>query len=172
MTNLELYVWKEPRPADAAGAAALVDQWLAGDSSDLHRGPFAPSDDVSWFHREITGDAPPIWNPDKPARDRDLPDRVAVVRLDLESLPELLEDVYGLAAKYDLIVFDPQRQAVHAPLADLLAHQSATFWPAGAIRAARAGLIGIAVAVGAYVLGIPIASGIAIAVGLFLVALS
>lgn len=175
MTNPVLYVWKEPRPADAAAAAAPVEEWLAGDAGDIHRGPFAASDDVSWFNREITGDAPPIWNPDKPARDPDPPDRVVVVPLQIEplgALPEQLEDIYGLAAKYDLVVYDPQRQSVHVPLAELLAHESATFWPGGAMRAARAGLIGAVIAIGAYVIGIPIVSGIAIVIGLFLVVLS
>ena len=175
MTTALLYVWKEPRPADAGEAASLVEQWLAGDASDIHRGPFEASDDVSWFHREITGDAPPIWNPDKPARDHDLPDRVVVVPLEaeaLDALPDQLEDVYGLAAKYDLVVYDPQGKSVHVPLAELLAHESATFWPSGAIRAGRAGLLGAVVAAGAYVLGIPIVSGVVIVVGLFLVVLS
>jgi hypothetical protein len=172
MTDAVLYVWKEPRPADAAEAAALVDLWLDGDATDRRRGPFESSTDVTWFHREITGDAPPIWNPDKPARNPDLADRVAVVPLDLEALRDQLDDVYGLAAKYDLVVYDPQRESVHAPLAELIAHQSATFWPSGAIRAGRAGLIGLAVALGAYIVGIPIVSGIVIAVGAFLVVLS
>ena len=167
-----LYVWKSPRPADADEAAALVDEWRAGDPADIHRGPMDWHDDVVWFHREITGDAPPVWNPDKPGRDPDPPDRVIAVELQPGTLREQLEDVYGLAMKYDLIVYDPQRGTVQAPLEAMSAAASATFWPRGAVRAAAAGIGGAILAGVAWVLGIPVLSGVLVAVGVFLVALT
>jgi hypothetical protein len=51
-----VYVWKSPVPADGEEAEAL-----------LRAEAFEPSDDVRWFSREMTGDAPPVWNPDRPA---------------------------------------------------------------------------------------------------------
>ena len=57
---------------------------------------------------------------------------------------------------------------IHLPLEDLAAYASATFWPAGAIQAAVAGGVGLIIAGVAFFLGIPILSGIAIVIGLFL----
>lgn len=171
-TQPVLYVWKSPRPADAAEAAALVEQWLAGDRTDIHRGPMDWHDDVVWFHREITGDVPPVWNPDKPGRDPDPPDRVIEVELHPSTLREQLQDVYGLAMKYDLIVYDPQRGTVQAPLAEMTAAASASFWPRGALRAAGMGLGGAIIATVAWFLGIPIVSGVLVVVGALLVALT
>jgi len=170
----ELYVWKAPIPADAEEAAALVRAWqeaggtaAAAATTEL----FESSDDVEWFSRELTGDAPPIWNPDRPAT-REHPTRVITVPLEQASLRETLAEVYGLAAKYDLVVFDPIRGVVNQPLAEMAAYASATFWPRGAIRAFVAGAGGAILAIGAWLIGIPILSGIAIVIGLFLVAMA
>lgn len=168
-----LFVWKGPIPADAEEAAALVRQWqeaggtaAAAASAEL----FEPSDDVEWFSRELTGDAPPIWNPDKPAT-REHPVRIIAVPLEAgsaEALRETLEEVYGLATKYDLVVYDPIRGVVTQPLQAMAAYASATFWPRGAIRAFLAGAGGAILAAVAWFLGIPILSGLGIVIGLFL----
>lgn len=170
----ELYVWKAPVPADADEAATLVREWqeaggtaAAAASAQL----FEPSDDVEWFSRELTGDAPPIWNPDKPAT-REHPVRVVAVPLEEATLRETLEEVYGLATKYDLVVYDPIRGVVHRPQREMAAYASATFWPRGAIRAFVAGAGGAILAAVAWVLGIPVLSGIAIVIGLFLFAVA
>jgi hypothetical protein len=57
-------------------------------------------------------------------------------------------------------------------MAEMSSLASATFWPRGAIRSAVAGGIGLLAAIGAYVIGIPIISGLVIIVGLFMVALT
>ena len=155
----QLYVWKAPLPADVDDAERLI-----------REDAFEPSDDVTWFSREMTGDAPPVWNPDRPAT-RSHPDRVVMVPLEVASeteLRELLGEVYGLATKYDLLVYDPIRGVVNRPQAELAEYASATFWPRGAIRAFVAGAGGALLAVAAWLLGVPILSGIAIAIGAFL----
>ncbi len=54
---------------------------------------------------------------------------------------------------------------LHLPLQELAAYASAKFWPAGAIQAAVAGGIGAVIAVVAWILGIPLLSGILMIVG-------
>jgi hypothetical protein len=170
----ELYVWKAPLPRDADEAEALVQAWrdsakaAPGESGG---GAFESSDDVTWFSRELTGDAPPVWNPDRPAT-REHPDRVVVVPLEAATLQDTLAEVYGLATKYDLVVYDPQRGALNRPQADLAAYASATFWPRGAIRAFVAGAGGAALAIAGWFVGIPILSGIAVVIGTFLLVMA
>jgi Flp pilus assembly protein TadB len=89
-----------------------------------------------------------------------------------ESARETIEEVYSLALKYDLVVFDPQRRALHEPMAEMSAYASATFWPRGAIQAATAGGAGAVIAVVAWFVGIPIVSGVAVIIGAFLFAMS
>jgi hypothetical protein len=169
----ELYVWKAPIPADGDEAEALLREWqdAAAAQATTAVGPFESSDDVEWFSRELTGDAPPIWNPDRPAT-REHPTRVIAVPLEQATLRETLSEVFGLAAKYDLVVYDPVRGVVNQPQAELAAYASATFWPRGAIRAFVAGAGGAILAIGAWLIGIPILSGVAIVMGLFLVAMA
>jgi Flp pilus assembly protein TadB len=85
---------------------------------------------------------------------------------------EALDSVYGLAAKYDLLLYDTRNRVLHLPLEDLAEYASATFWPAGAIRAAIAGGVGLGIAVVAWFAGIPVLSGIAIVIGGFLVVMA
>ena len=54
---------------------------------------------------------------------------------------EVLAEVYSLATKYDLVVFNPRGPSVHLPMELMAAHASATFWPSGAIQAFGAGLM-------------------------------
>jgi hypothetical protein len=171
----EIFVWKTPIPRDAGEAAALVRAWreaeAGGASGGPTTGPFEASDDVTWFSRELTGDAPPIWNPDRPAA-REHPEDVVVVALEDATLRETLSDVYGLATKYDLVVYDPIRGAVNRPQVELAAYASATFWPRGAIRAFLAGAGGAVLAGAAWLVGIPILSGVAIVIGAFLLVMA
>ena len=61
---------------------------------------------------------------------------------------------------------------VHQPMAEMAAYASATFWPRGAIQAAIAGGGGLLAAIAAYLVGIPIASGIVVVIGAFMFVLS
>jgi hypothetical protein len=176
----ELYVWKAPLPRDADEAEALVRAWRdsaagaasgTGAAGESRAGVFESSDDVTWFSRELTGDAPPVWNPDRPAT-REHPDRVVVVPLEAATLQDTLGEVYGLATKYDLVVYDPQRGALSRPQAELAAYASATFWPRGAIRAFLAGVGGGLLAFAAWIVGVPILSGIAVVIGVFLLVMA
>ena len=107
----------------------------------------------------------PIWlgtTPDPP------PARVVRIPVTAATPTDVLDSVYGLAAKYDLVLYDTRDRGIHLPLEDLAEYASATFWPAGAIQAAVAGGVGLVIAVVAWFLGIPVLSGIAIVIGGFL----
>jgi hypothetical protein len=103
------------------------------------------------------------------------PARVVVIRDYPSVASEVHGDVLSLATKYDLAVFypsGPNGPVLQFPLQALEEHASATFWPAGARQAAVAGVGGAILAAVAWVIGIPIASGILVVVGVFLAALS
>jgi hypothetical protein len=174
----DLYVWKLPRDLDVDQVEALLEGWNDA-GGDPGASPFEPSTDVGWFHRELMKDAPglettsdavpnpsstPIWlaAADEP------PARVVGLRLTRASPPDALDAIFGLAAKYDLVVFDTRNRRVHLPLDELAAHASATFWPAGAIQAAAAGGIGGLIAIGAWFVGVPLLSGLLVIVGGFM----
>ena len=153
--------------------------WEAA-GADPALGPFEPRGDVGWFHRELVNDRTGLElvsdaNPNpssKPAwlsgGDDEPPARLVAIRVTPEATPDSLDDVFSLAAKYDLVLFDARSGRVHLPLEEMAAHASATFWPAGAIQAAVAGGIGGAVAVGAWLLGIPLLSGLVALAGGFM----
>jgi hypothetical protein len=176
-TSFDLYVWSEPRDLDTDQARELVDGWLAA-GGDPAASPFEATTDIGWFYRELKGDIPtldavtdavptgkaPVWA----SATNEPPARVVALRLSRPPAQEELESILGLATKYDLVVFNPHRPSIHLPLAEMAAYASATFWPRGAIRAATAGGAGLVIAVGAWFVGIPIVSGIAIVIGGFL----
>jgi hypothetical protein len=175
----DLYLWKSPRDLDADRAEALLKGWQ-DTGSDPGTSPFEPSADVGSFHRELMKNVPglvvrtdavpdpstaPIWlaaTPESPAR-------MVAISLSPTAPRDTLETIIGLATKYDLVMFDTRNRRVHLPLEEMAAHASATFWPAGALRAAVAGVIGGVIAVVAWFLGIPLLSGILVVVGGFLV---
>jgi hypothetical protein len=176
--TFDLYAWKTPRDLDDEHARTLVDGWQEA-GGDPAASPFDPSTDVGWFFRELMQDEPalevssdavptqtrtPIWlsGTDEP------PARVVGVRLSPATSRGALDTIFSLAAKYDLVLFDARIGRVHLPLDEMAAHASATFWPAGAIQAAVAGGIGGAIAIGAWLLGIPLLSGLVALAGGFM----
>jgi hypothetical protein len=180
--GFDLYAWAAPRDLSAEAAAELVDGWLAA-GGDPAASPFEPSTDVAWYYRELTKDLPDIdavsdGAPNTRSRpifletDDPPPARVVAIRLTRDLGDVELDEVFGLAMKYDLVLFDPSAQRLGQPLAAMSAFASATFWPHGAIRSIVAGLIGAGLAVGAWVASIPIVSGVVVGVGLFLVVLT
>jgi hypothetical protein len=176
--NVDLYVWAAPRDLDDERAAALIEAW-EGRGGDPAESPFEPSVDTGWFARELRRDNPSLEiqtdavpNPSRMpivlSGTDEPPARVIAVRIPAGSHDDAHDDVFALAAKYDLLVFDAATGRLHAPLAELAADASATFWPAGAIQAAVAGGAGGIVAVGAWLLGIPVISGVVALVGGFM----
>jgi hypothetical protein len=173
--TFDIYAWKAPRDLDADRAEGLLEGWLET-GGDPSTSPFEPSTDVGWFYRELMKEMPgletasdavpnmsaaPIWlstTPEPPAR-------VVGMRLSPATPGDELNSIFGLAAKYDLVVFDTRSRRVRLPLEEMAAHASATFWPAGAIQAAVAGAIGGAIAVVAWFLGIPLLSGLLVLIG-------
>ena len=178
----DLYVWKTPRDLDDERALALVEAWQQS-GGDPVVSPFEPSSDVGWLHRELMQEFPgletlsdavpslsttPIWLSTEP----EPPARVVAVRLSPATARDVLDSIFGLAMKYDLVVFDARNGKVHLPLEEMAAHASATFWPDGAIRAVVAGGIGGLVAVVAWFLGIPLLSGLLMLAGGFTIVLT
>jgi hypothetical protein len=176
--TFDLYAWKSPRGLDSDAAEALVQSWQES-GGDASSSPFEPSTDVGGFYRELMKDEPgletasdavpnastrPIWL----STDDEPPARVVGIRLSPGMTADALDSIFGLATKYDLVLFDARNRRVHFPLEEMGAYASATFWPAGAIQAAVAGGIGGVMAIVAWFLGIPVLSGLLIIVGGFL----
>jgi hypothetical protein len=168
--TFDLYAWKYPRDLDPDEAEALVEGWRQA-GGDPATSPFEPSEDIGWFYRELTKDVPelqtssdavpsqskaPIWL----ATTTEAPARVVGIHLSRDMPRDAIDDIYGLATKYDLVLFDPHNRRVHQPLEAMAEYASATFWPGGAVQAAVAGLVGGAAAVVAWMLGIPVISGL------------
>jgi hypothetical protein len=178
----DLYVWKSPRDVDASAADELIRQWQVG-GGDPRESPFESSTDVGWFNRELVKDVPgvvastdavpttsntPIWL----AATDEPPARVVAISLSPGTSVDTVESIVSLAAKYDLVLFDARSQRVYLPLEEMAAYASATFWPAGAVQAAVAGAVGAAIAIVAWLVGIPLLSGVLIVVGAFVVVMS
>ena len=176
--TVEVFLWQAPRDLDAEQAAQLVATWQAA-GGDPAASPFEPSTDIGWFARELTEGARgleivtdatprvtrvPIWA----SGSDEAPARVVGIGLPPGTPDSVLDDIVGLAAKYDLILFDARSGSLHRPLELLAAYASATFWPRGAIRAAVAGMVGVVIAVVAWTIGIPLVSGLLALIGAFL----
>jgi hypothetical protein len=180
--SFDLYAWKSPRDLDADAAEALLDAWNES-GGDPGNSPFEPSSDVAWFYRELIKDEPelgassdavpnpstaPIWL----ATTDEAPARVVRIPVSAATPGGAVDTIFSLAAKYDLVVYDTQSRRIHRPLDEMAAYASATFWSAGAIQAAVAGGIGLIIAIVAWILGIPVLSGIVIVIGGFLVVMA
>ncbi|HEY3163830.1 MAG TPA: hypothetical protein VGJ71_05685 [Candidatus Limnocylindrales bacterium] len=168
--DFDLYIWASPRDLDPERAASLIGGWEQA-GGDPAVSPFEPSTDVGWFARELRRDEPglalttdadpnPIRTPIVLSGSDEPPARVVAIHLADVALEDAFDTIFSLAAKYDLIVFDARARQVRFPLAEMAAHASATFWPGGAIRAAVAGGLGGVVAIGGWLVGIPIVSGV------------
>ena len=144
---------------------------------------FKPTTNMGWFFRELIGGHPdldavtdavprqtrvPVWA----SGSDEAPARVVALRLRPQTAQTVLEDVYGLATKYDLVVFEPRGPSLHRPNQEMAEYAHATFWPRGAIQAGVAGGGGAILAIVAWFLGIPIVSGVAILIGGFMAVLS
>jgi hypothetical protein len=175
----DLYVWQSPRDVDDERAAALVRQWEEA-GADPAAGPFEASTDIGWFHRELKNDGAPLElvsdaNPNPSTKptwlsggDNEPPARLVAIRLTSETTGEDVNDVFSLAVKYDLVLFDARSGRVHFPMQEMADYADATFWPSGAIQAAVAGGFGLLIAVIAWLVAIPILSWIVILVGGFM----
>jgi hypothetical protein len=179
----ELYVWKQPREIDAARAEALLAEWRSA-GADPGAAPFESSSDVGWFYREVlndrlrleaSSDAEPTRNklPIWLAADADPPPaRMVSLLVGPETSNDDVDTVFGLAMKYDLVVYDPASRRVHLPMDEMAAYASATFWPRGAIQAAVAGSLGGAIGFAAWMLSVPVLSGLVAIAGAFMFAMA
>jgi hypothetical protein len=176
--DADLYVWKTPDALDGPAAQALVDGWQSS-GGDPASSPFEASTDVAWFYRELVLDGvrvdvetdaaePTSRRPIYLQTDDPAPARVVAIGWRADSAPDDGDTIASLAAKYDLVLFEAAEGVVHHPLAEMAAVASATFWPAGAIRAAVVGGLGLVAAIVAWNAGIPVVSGLVALVGGFL----
>ena len=186
--RFDVYAWAAPRDLSVEDAIARLEAWEA-EGGDPARAPFEASSDVAGFFREVEHDLRdmpdfhvvadaephsgrgPVWLQTDPPP----PAHLAAIRLPRttpDELREALSIVYGTATKFDLVFLDANQGRIHRPMAEMSAYASATFWPMGAIRAVIVGLAGLVAAVVAFLVGIPIVSGLVIVVGLFLFVLS
>ena len=182
--QFDLYVWASPRDLDPEEARELIEAWEA-EGGDPRKSPFEPSGDIGWFHRELTKDLPwlPVTSDAIPnpstlpivlSPDQEPPARVIAIRLprnDANALEDALEDIYSLAVKYDSVVFDSNRGVITLPQEQMAELARAEFWPWGAVRTVIAIVLGLGVAVGAWMLGIPLLSGGIALFALFMVAI-
>ena len=179
-----MLVWAEPKDLDDERARALITEWLEA-GGDPASSPFEPSTDIGWFYRELKHDHPqvpaitdatpttttkPVWLSGGDAGEP--PARVVAIRLIDDTVADVVDTVFGLAIKYDLMVFEAARGRVMRPHGEMSEYASATFWPSGAIRSVVAGVIGVLLVVGGWVLGIPIIGWLLILIGGFLAVLS
>jgi hypothetical protein len=178
----DLYVWKSPRDVDAKAADTLATGWHET-GGDPGTSPFEPSTEVGWFYREIVKDLPDLEASSDIASNRgkapivlatmpEAPARVVGLRLSPNAQRAELESIFGLVAKYDLVLFDRRSGRVHRPLDAMAAHASAAFWPSGAMQAPVAGLVGAVIAVVAWFVGIPLLSGLLVLAGAFMFAMA
>jgi hypothetical protein len=182
--NFDIYVWAAPRDLDADAARDMVAAWEAA-GGDPGQSPFEPSTDIGWFRREL-GNAAPLLEVSSDAvpkasrlpivlsTEDEPPARVIAIRLpreDAAAAHEALEEIYSLAVKYDTVVYEPARAAIHQPQREMAEYASATFWPRDAIRTVVAIVIGLGVGVLAWQLGVPLLSGGIALFALFMVAI-
>jgi hypothetical protein len=182
--NFDIYVWAAPRDLDADAAGDMVAAWEAA-GGDPSQSPFEPSTDIGWFRREL-GNAAPLLEVSSDAvpkasrlpivlsTEDEPPARVIAIRLpreDAAAAHEALEEIYSLAVKYDTVVYEPARAAIHQPQREMAEYASATFWPRDAIRTVVAIVIGLGVGVLAWQLGVPLLSGGIALFALFMVAI-
>jgi hypothetical protein len=178
-TGFDLYVWASPRDIAPDTAAERVLAWEAG-GAHPSSAPFEASRDVGWFYVELLKDrvdvdavsdgvpdtgSRPVWLTTTPAA----PARIVAMRLRATTTRDDLDTIHGLAAKYDLMLFEPRGRTLATPFADMAEHATATFWPGGVIQAFVAGSAGATIAVISWLLGIPVVSWIGILIGGFLV---
>ena len=176
----DLLVWAEPKDLDDQQAPALITKWLDA-GMDPASSPFEPSTDMGWFYRELMQNEPQVvaitdakpTTTTKPVGlsggdDGEPPARVVAIRLVDETVASIVDTVFGRAIKYDLMVFEAHRGRVMRPHGEMSDYASATFWPAGAIRTIVAGLLGLGLAIGGWILGIPIVGWLLILIGGFL----
>lgn len=181
--RFDIYAWAAPRDLSPEDAAARIEAWEA-EGGDPAGAPFEPSSDTAGFYREVEHDLRemadfhivadaqphtgrgPVWLQTDPAP----PAHIAAIRLPRttpDALREALGVIYGTATKFDVVFLDTNQGVIHQPMVEMSAYASATFWPYGAIRAVVVGGVGLLAAVAAYLIGIPIVSGVVIVVGLF-----
>lgn len=102
--SFDLYLWKAPLPTDENEANALLDRYFEGD-----RSAFEPSDDLTSFYRDlgsVVDDLDALGDPT---------DRLITLNLLWGTADDVLAGIAQLAAKHQLVLYDPQANQLHPP---------------------------------------------------------
>ena len=102
--SFDLCVWKGPVPADEGQANALLDSYFGGD-----RSVFQPSDDLKNFYRDLSNAV------DHLDALGDRTDRIVTLNLLWGTGDDVLAGIAELAAKHQLVLYDPQANQLHPP---------------------------------------------------------
>jgi hypothetical protein len=169
--SYDLIVWKGPVTSSEDEARALVDRWHNDES-----GTFEPSRDVSRFYdalmqrypalesfsdEELRSAARPTYWAVTPERS----DRIVDMSFSWSVPGEVIDDVMALARDHGLVLYDPQAPYVRLPDDD---DEGTPFGVHGFAWATLVGTFGALLAIVAWMLSIPILSGIIVVVGGFL----
>ena len=104
--SFDLYLWKAPIPADAHQAAALLERYFI-DGKNV----FEKAADLKALYRELRGSVPKL------DAVGDLSDSLITLNLLWGTGDAVLDSVARLAAKYGMVLYDPQADVVHPPSA-------------------------------------------------------
>lgn len=102
--SFDLYLWKAPVPATVQEANAILDRFYSDD-----REAFEPSPDLKEFYRElrsVVADLDALG---------DRTDRLITLNLLWGTGDDVLAGITKLAAKYQLVLYDPQANRLHPP---------------------------------------------------------
>jgi hypothetical protein len=169
--SMSLILWKSPVVTKPEQAAALLDEVLSTGSQSA----FDPSADVVRFYDELTARFPPHealseedlragasgW-----AESPERSDRVLLLDIRWSADDELLDAIAELARKHELVLYDPQGPDVHWGSAD--DEDQARPSLGEFVQAAVAGTLGLLLAVGAWLVSIPVVTWLLVVVGGFL----
>ena len=169
--SFDLLVWKSPVVSTDEEARALADRWAESET-----GPFEPSPDVARFYDALMERYPPLEAfSDEQLRRKpgvthwsvtpERSDRVVLLNFSWSVPGDVLDDVVTLAREHGLVLYDPQGPNVTLPDGD---DGGTPFGAEGFVWGTLVGIFGALLAVVAWMLSIPILSGILVVVGAFL----
>ncbi len=115
--SYDIAVWKESRPVTTTAAAATYARLCEGDL-----GAATPDPAIDRFHEELLGRYPPLADLSDEELDSspwscgiDISDRHAIMCMSYSRANEVVAFVQILAAKHELVVFNPQGPSVVFP---------------------------------------------------------